>query len=1224
MRSYSFNIGKRLLLGFGIVVILTTLFGVVVLDQFRTLSSFTEDMHKHPMAVSNSVRNIQTSVAKIRYILLRYAGSDNEEDLQVMFRDINSLQGKIEEDFDIIKERFLGDMTDVNRAYKTFSEVDSLLDSVLSITLTGKQDEAKNLTSDTNLDYMLESLSDQLVIMSHFASGKSTEFYNNALESSSSIFRTTIMFLIITMVICLLVGTLISMSITKPLGRLIELVQKMAVGDNESHIEIINSDEIGRLSLSLNEMQDNLQQVVSHAGKIAEGDYSGYIAPRSEKDRLAISLNSMTQSLNQLKESNDYQDWMKSGQNLLSSEMRGDLGIRELATTVITALSQYVEAQVGVLYLYNSDRKELRLTGSYAYSMRKGLNSRYQLGEGIAGQAALEKKLISVINAPEDYMRISSGLGDSRPANIVAFPMLFNSELKGIIELGAFRVWDSREIDFFNSVSEMIGVSFNSSETRNSLNEMVEHQQEQAKELKATNEELEEKTERLVQSEERLKTQQEELRATNEELEEKTEHLEHQRDEINRKNMELQIVQEEIIQKAEDLENSSRYKSEFLANMSHELRTPLNSLLILAKDLMNNKGDRLSEDDVQSAEIIYNSGNELLLLINEILDLAKIESGKMTLSHQEISIDELRNNMGDLFASIAGNKGLELVMETSSDCPSRIVTDRQKIGQILKNLLSNAFKFTSEGKVSIHFGRPERKHLVKLKGSYKGELVLIQVSDTGIGIPEDMQNAVFDAFKQVDGSSSREFGGTGLGLSISRELASLLGGEILLQSQEGKGSTFSLIIPRILESVGEIERNLPPEPVVESESLQFPVIDDRDVLDEGDRTILIVEDDRNFAAVLKRYCSEMAFKCLISHTGESGVSLADKYKPDAVILDIKLPGMNGLQVLDHLKKNKATRHIPVHMMSVEDMKDQVLDRGVLGFLQKPIEKESLEKMFGELQDFMDKKVKDLLIVEDNENLRKSIEKLIGNNDVAKTSVASGSEALAALSEKKFDCMILDLSLPDFSGFELLQKMETLDLPAKPPVVIYTGREISYEEELELRKYTSSVIVKGVHSEERLLDETALFLHRVIDDLPEQKQNLISRVYNQELVFKDKNVLVVDDDMRNLYAVAKILEEQGVNVLKAVDGQKALDQLEKEGDKVDLVLMDIMMPVLDGYETMKAIRKEDRYHSLPILALTAKAMKEDRAKCLEAGANDYMVKPIDPERLLSLMRVWLYK
>lgn len=1237
----SIKISTRLLFGFSIILILICSFGITALFQIKTLANYSVKMYNHPMVVSNSVREIERDIALIHMALQDLIYEKKDYKYFETIKKTHFYESEIESNFKIIKARFLGDVTDIELAYESFSELRPIINQILMFLENNNKDEAIKLKKGKS-ELLLQELSQRVKVMSDFAENKGEEFYLNAKNGSNTIFKITIYFLLLIFFLSFIIGTIISISITKPLNYLIKHVNKLSVGDYENVINSYSDDEVGQLTMSVEEMQIKLIEVTSHAGKIAKGNYSGEISPRSSKDELAISLNKMTQSLRNLKMQNEYQDWLKTGQNILNDNMRGDLEINSLASNIITSLAEYVNAKLGAIYIYDERNRQLNLSGSYAYTLRKGVNEKIKIGEGIVGQCALEKKVISITDIPDDYIRISSSLGDAAPKNIIAFPFLFESELKGVIELATFTEWKDKEIEFLTNIADIIGISFSSAEARNRMKELLIEQQEQSKELlaqqeelKAANEELEEKTESLILSEERLQAQQNELKATNEELEEKTEFLEKQRDEIDRKNQELEIVKDDIIQKARDLEISSKYKSEFLANMSHELRTPLNSLLILAKDLYSNKGNRLNSDDVKSAEIIYNSGNELLQLINEILDLAKIESGKINLNIQNIEIEDLANNVNNIFENLAKNKSINLDIIIDKSIEKSILSDKQKVNQIIKNLVSNAIKFTKEGSVSVTFTKPSPTLHLKSKVIEPTDYIVIEVKDTGIGIAENKTDTVFEAFKQADGSTSREFGGTGLGLSISKELASLLGGEIVLQSKINEGSIFSLVLPIQLNYTENIKSDIFAEMediriksdkqvMITNKNGYYFIEDDREIINENDRLILIVEDDRNFATVLQNTCKEHNFKSVITDSGEDALILVNKYKPDAIILDIKLPGISGLQVLDKLKKNNNTRHIPVHIISGDDRKEDVLDKGIIGFLKKPITNDSLHSIFDKINSFIDKKSKDLLIIEDDDNLRHSIEKLIGNNDVIKTSVSTGKEALNELKKNTFDCIILDLTLPDMSGQELLYKLDNMNLSQKPPVIVYTGREIGYDEEYELRKHTSSIIIKGVNSEERLLDETALFLHRVIKNLPEKKQQMISNIYNSEKVFKNKTILIVDDDMRNVFAISKILEDYGMTVEKAPDGEKALDILEMKGDHINLILMDIMMPVMDGYETMKRIRNIKKFNSMPILAITAKAMKEDRHKCIEAGANDYMTKPIDPERLLSMMRVWLYK
>lgn len=744
-------------------------------------------------------------------------------------------------------------------------------------------------------------------------------------------------------------------------------------------------------------------------------------------------------------------------------------------------------------------------------------------------------------------------------------------------------------------------------EQQEAMKRLNDELQEQQEELKQLNEELEEQTQNLKQ-------QQEELQATNEELEEQTQALE-------LKNREVERARREIEYQTKRIEQSSRYKSEFLANMSHELRTPLNSLLILSKDLADNRQKNLTPDQVESAEIIYKGGNDLLMLINEVLDLAKIEAGKMPLHVEPVHLKPLADELMRTFRHQAEQKNLSLKLEWLENAPRQIITDLQRLNQILKNLLSNAIKFTHKGEVRLTF-----------RGTDGGR-VSISVSDTGIGIPESKQKVIFEAFQQGEGGTSRKYGGTGLGLSISRELSRLLSGEIAMESKVGEGSVFTLTLPAEI-SAQENETEEPNEysgRKVQRESisgtgasLDFPLVeDDRSDLAKEDLVILIIDDDIRFAEILRNQARQKGFKALVSANGEEGLQMARQYLPHAIILDLALPGKSGQEVLASLKSDMNTRHIPVHIVSVEERSLDLIREGAVEFLTKPVYKDQLDAAFSRIRNFIAREVKNLLIVEDDENSRKAIKKLIGNGDVVSLEASSGQEALDILKTETVDCIILDLILPDISGFEIIRELEKSGMENVPPIIVYTGKELSKEENDELQKYAESIIIKGVKSEERLLDETALFLHRTISRLPESKQQLISSLYDKERVFQGKKILLVDDDMRNLFALSKVLKEYAMDVIKAENGLLALEMLAKNPD-VDMVLMDIMMPEMDGYEAMRKIREQSAFADLPIIALTAKAMKDDKQKCLDAGASEYISKPVDIQRLISLMRVWLNK
>ncbi len=1022
--------------------------------------------------------------------------------------------------------------------------------------------------------------------------------------SSDRSFQTALTVVVVlavfSIVIGLILGLLVSRSISNGMNSMVSVADAIAGGDLETPIEINRKDEIGKLSVSVLEMQKALKR---------------------SRDESAD------------------QNWLKTGIVRLNDVMLGETELAGLGNNVITEIATYLDAKVGAFYLTEDREKEpvLSLLGSYAYMERRNLSNTFKFGEGLVGQSAREKKRILVSNVPEDYIKVVSGLGESSPRFISVIPFLYENQVTGVIEIGFLDQPTDLQVAYLDQAMSAIAINFETVQGREQLAKalaqsqtLAEELETQQEELRATNEELEEQTQALEESEHKLKTQQEELEVANEELREKNESLEQQKREI-------ELTRKAMEEKAEELAIAGKYKSEFLANMSHELRTPLNSLLLLSSILAENKEGNLTEDQLESTRVVYQSGNDLLSLINEILDLSKIEAGQMELQAEDLLIKDLAESLMANFQHMADDRGLRLAVNISENAPADIHADRKRVEQIMKNLLSNAIKFTEKGSVTVDFSRPAGDVDLSRSGLDRKNAIAIAVKDTGIGISPEDQKIVFEAFQQVEGGTARQYGGTGLGLSISRELARLLGGEIQLVSEKGKGSVFTLYLPIKVEETRRSEiggrsseegtgrQFRVPRSAFESSELRTPpsIEDDRDSLSEDEKAILVIEDDPKFARLLLKLCHERGLKCLATPFGEEGLELAEKYLPEAIILDIKLPGIDGWTVLETLKESPKIRHIPVHIMSVEEPTMEAFRKGAIGYLQKPVKKEELEAAFHKLDDVSSKEVKNLLVVEDDENLRKSIVKLMGNGDVCAEEAANGEETIRALKSKTFDCMILDLGLPDMSGFQLLKALEAEEGVRIPPVIVYTGRELTREEDVQLREYAESIIVKGVKSEERLLDEASLFLHRVVSKMPEKKRQMITSLHDTDAMFKDKTVLVVDDDMRNVFALSRVLEGKGMRVLKAENGQRALEVL-KDTPAVDLVLMDIMMPVMDGYETMKRIRAQETFRKLPVIALTAKAMKEDKTRCIAAGASDYLPKPVDVNRLSSMMRVWLYR
>jgi CheY-like chemotaxis protein/signal transduction histidine kinase/methyl-accepting chemotaxis protein len=1032
-----------------------------------------------------------------------------------------------------------------------------------------------------------------------------------------------------------------------------QIAQEIARGNLEVTVRT-RSDEDDMMT-ALAQMLVYLQEAADVAEKIAGDDLQVTVTPKSKQDMLNTALQGMVTNL-QMKQARittsmaeiEAQNWLKSGQAELSNTMRGEQDLPTLAAQIVTYLARYVQAQIGAIYLADQE-KALRLMGSYAYAARKGNRNMFALGEGLVGQAALEKRSILFSGVPDDYLVVASALGEAPPRQILIAPFLYEGELKGVLEFGTLTEFTPTQRDFLEQVAENIAIAFHSAQARETMRALLEETQRQAEalevqqeELRQSNEELETQTRALKASEQQLHVQQEELRQSNESLEEQTHILERQKQELGQKNRELEHAQRLVEEKARDLELSSKYKSEFLANMSHELRTPLNSLLILSKLLAGNKDGNLTEKQIEYVSTIYAAGADLLELINEVLDLSKIEAGRMSLNLEEMSLHSLSAYIDQRFTHMAEENGLTLTIRLADDLPAAIITDRQRVEQILKNLLSNAIKFTSSGGITVSVTRPPADMTFTRLNLTPAHAIAIAVSDTGIGIPAAKQHLIFEAFQQADGTTSRKYGGTGLGLSITRELAKLLGGEICLHSVAGEGSTFTLYLP---ERITNAELEMPTGPLRDQQSAATLAVqqaapstpqpspadvagvesirDDRhEAPDAADRFLVIIEDDPKFAKVLFELARERGFKALIAGDGAAGLQLAYQYIPSAIILDIGLPGLDGWKVMERLKQNPETRHIPVHFISASDHALEAMQMGAIGYLTKPVSLERLYDVFAAIENALTHELKKLLVVEDDDTTRISLYELLKSDHVEITTASTGAEALMRLQTETFDCMVVDLGLGDMTGFQLLERLETDAAIAPLPIIVYTAQELTKDEEVQLKKHAESVIIKGVRSPERLLDEVTLFLHQVTARLPEAQQQRLRRLHDKDQMLSAKTILMVDDDVRNLFALSSVLEEKGLTVEMAESAKDALALLERH-DGIDLVLMDIMMPEMDGYEAITHIRSNPQFRQLPIIALTAKAMKGDRQKCIEAGANDYLSKPVDIDKLISLLRVWLY-
>lgn len=935
-------------------------------------------------------------------------------------------------------------------------------------------------------------------------------------------------------------------------------------------------------------------------------------AIQHQLSNLNAELAANNEEINKNRDELNRQNFVLAGTAQINDLIRGEKDLLKSGDKVLDFLCLFMNATSGLMYIIEDD-------GSYKLSNRHGLEKNagipktFEVAEGLLGEAAATCKTLMLDNVPHQGLRINTGMVSLEPSNILIVPFAHNHHTVAVVELLSMESFAPGALEFINAIGDTLAIFIKGLMAEAKMMELLEETQKQAEELEVQQEELKQTNEVLEEQTRSLRKQQEELQVANEELE-------HQTKSVELKNRELEKAWIEVEKKTADLEMSNKYKSEFLANMSHELRTPLNSLLILSKDLADNKKKNLEAQQVESAQIIYNSGQDLLQLINEVLDLSKIEAGKMELNVEKLGLEDFLSSITRNFRPIVEKKNLKFLTEISDDVPTYIYTDRQRLEQIIRNFISNAIKFTERGSITLRIAKDSAETLV------------LEVVDTGIGISPEKHAMIFEAFQQADGSTARKYGGTGLGLSISKELATLIKGRIFLNSKPMEGSTFGLIIPFAIQTatavpkpqVPQVESPISPQPSHEKETTTVHhLADDRDTIGNGDKIVLIIEDDESFANILKQQAQDRKFKTLVSATGEDGLFLAEKYQPHAIILDLGLPYMSGQAVLSSLKSNPALRHIPVHIISASDRNIETIKTGAVEYLRKPVNRDEIEDAFSRIESFISRKMKNLLIVEDDENSRKTIKILVGNGDVKCWEAGTGAQALQVMRETQIDCLVLDLGLPDMSGFELIELLHQEFGDRMPPVVVHTGKDLTKEENDALSDYAQTIIVKGAKSEERLLDETALFLHRTVENLPDSKKEVIHSLYNKDTLFQGKKVLLVDDDMRNIFALAKILKEAGLEVIKAENGLKALEALDLN-PQIDLVLMDIMMPEMDGYEAMKRIRQQNRFKELPIIALTAKAMKEDRSKCIAAGASDYTSKPIDIDRLLSLMRIWIKK
>jgi signal transduction histidine kinase/DNA-binding response OmpR family regulator len=1286
--------GKLVLLFLAVSLIPLTIVGSVAITQLHATKNAANEVSQNYFPSIINLDNAEIALMRIIKAQKNHIIAPDDATMRALETEIQIQRDKLFTSlkaFEVTLDKGLE-----TEAFKRFEGVlkDFLQknEQVILLSQSNTDDEAQALSVGTVNDKfeeafgLMETMRETNVVGSQQA--------NLAADKAAylGILVTLITSLIITFAV-IIVAFMVSTSIAKPIVLITQAVRLFVTGNmklsglNHTELEKItyHRDEMGQIGLAFNTLISYFQELIGDIVRISQELVEGKqtvksgVEYRGDFAQIKHALEAASVKLVDITNQNARQDWLKTGQSQLNDRLRGEQKLATLAKNIIAFLTTYLEAQVGLFYLLQEPedgKPYLSIIASYGYTPRQNVPHQFLLGEGLVGEAALEKRTISHIHTQEVCSEIiQSGLAKSAPRHIHLIPILYEDTVKGVIELGCAEALTDIQREFIEQIMSNIGIAVNTAQSRTQMQELLEQSQQQTEilqtqqedlqrkqaELQQTNKELQYQSEELQSQSEELETQQEELRHANDELEERTKALEQQKAEIQNKNKTLEKTQSEMEQakvaieaKAKELEIASQYKSEFLANMSHELRTPLNSLLILAQLLASNKQENLTEQQIEYAKTIHSAGADLLELINEILDLSKIEAGRMELHLEQFSLSELVETIEHKFQPLASEKGINFLIQMASDLPIILQTDQQRLKQIINNLLSNAFKFTQQGHITLEIRQIAANEDIGIVGVDLEKALAISVTDTGIGIPKHKQRIIFEAFQQMDGTTSRQYGGTGLGLSISRQLAQLLGGDILLHSEVNKGSTFTLYLPdnllvsndlsnpsttetKVVHSVQEtvksvVNASYETEPqVVEPCSSDQAVnqapklammVDDRENIGLDDKSILMIEDDQKFSKILMELAQEKGFKCIITGNGETGLQFAEQYQPNAIILDVGLPHLDGLAVMERLKDNIHTRHIPIHVISAAERQLEAKKMGAIGYLHKPINMEQLEEALVQIGKFITRKVKNLLVIADSESHQQNILSLVKTEDVDIRVAVTIKSALLHLKTARFDCIILDLDVEQHSGSKLLDEILEAGF-SQTPVISYTNRDLTQEEETLLSQCMDRLPVKLVKSPERLLDETTLFLHQIEANLPKDKRNMLQMIHDKTLILKEKKVLIVDDDMRNIFALATVLEEYDMEIIKASNGNEALEKLEAH-PQIAIVLMDIMMPEMDGYEATRQIRAQEKFRKLPIIALTAKAMKGDRAKCIEAGANDYLSKPVDTEKLISLMRVWLYQ
>jgi len=1236
------RIRYRLWGGFSCVLLLIAVLGVDTVQTIDSLTGLSGDLYSHSLAVTGAVRDANANILAMHRSMKDVVLARSDTELNAEITAVGDREQRVLAAFGLVSERFSANPALVEETLRAVFDWRAIRAEVIDLARRKQWMDAQAITQGKGADQVAR-IEGRMAALTAAIQAEATELRDSGEQQRQYALGFTAVLFVTTVLLGFGISHAVARSIDLPLGRITAQITRIAGGETDVEIkDIERDDEIGALARGA-----DIFRAVAH-------DIRTQSRIRAEVGKLSIRLQEMAT-------------------------------LSEFARETTVRVATLLRCGCGAFYGLNEETHVLELEGAFGLTNETNRPKRFALGDGLVGQCALDQVKIVLVDLPTDYLRISSGLGTAAPTTLVLVPVLYRGRLLAVIELGAFHAFTDEDHRFLEELVPVLAINLENLRRMLVMERLVQQSRQRADALRRSEAELR-------SSEERLRASEEELKVTNEELTEKTRLLEQQADALRAAEEEQRTISERLAdqnrqlkdqqgqlelalsenrQRSAELERVSRYKSEFVANMSHELRTPLNSLLILARSLADNVDGTLGLDDVRSARLIYESGRQLLRLINDILDLSRIEAGRMEMVQEVCRLDLLCQALERQFLPIAQDRGVALVIRIDPAAPARMMTDGDRVSQILTNLLGNAFKFTEAGRVALLIGGPGTLPS-GLIGASEGEIsqagsrtdgtpavgdtgaapslyLPISVADTGIGIPPEKIRFIFEAFTQAESGTSRRYGGSGLGLAIVRKLAGLLDGRIGVESAPGRGSTFTLYLPLVTEGNGGPEGTVPtgddvtgsgvtrtlapsippPPPVPEGESFPAPAVasapmevvdDDRASLEEGARFILVIEDDPVFGRLVYERSRVRGFSCVVEATGAGGIAFARRLRPMGIVLDLGLPDMDGWVVLDTLKHDPVTRHIPVHFITAVADPHRGRRQGGIGFLTKPVTREQIESALERLAHFDQGRTRRLLIIEDDPTARAAIVELVGNPDTEVSLACSGEQAMAMLEAEPFDCLILDLGLPGMSGFEFLEQAAALGEHV-PPVVVYSGRELTLEETRRLREFTDSVVIKGARSPERLLDEVSLFLHSAEHDLADRQRQLLRQAHEREERLIGRKLLVVDDDMRNTFALSRVLRAKGMIVLMAKDGERALAQLEQNPD-IELVLMDIMMPGKDGYQTLRELRADPRFVSLPVFALTAKAMPGDRERCFQAGASDYLTKPVDLDKLMAMIRVWL--